>query len=325
MAFLHFVTFQLTLTRPQLRAGLSSESGSQLQLCIVDSGAILPVLAAVTARGSRNMFLGISGITNAASGMTVFGKKFSYTVFGSKALLEEGKDLVKARMADIDPQGKLLEADRIAHAIDSVRCGLRGCHGCDCLLATFMHHPGILCRPAVRQTCQTCGENKCTTSHSSTAVRSADHSNDKEYGNLCVVELYDLTLSMADGDDRCHCTEGSFLCIGPKFANYFEEQGTGIMPLRKQLLHHLAEFERPETMQEILQSCAKQMVRSTCWLAQEEPRYSPRKGTMPAACWVIVHQLRWIVPQLPPLPFLVSLTWMAAAEVDKMYAGDLQT
>ena len=85
------------------------------------AGRSLPVIAAMTATGSRSMFLGIPGITNVASGMTEAGSKFSYTVFGTHAQLSEAKALIQGRLRDIDPAGSLLEGHQVAQPIDSDR------------------------------------------------------------------------------------------------------------------------------------------------------------------------------------------------------------
>ena len=78
----------------------------------------IPVLAAVTSTGSRNMFLGVPGIRNIAAGLTKSGEKMSYTVFESQAKLDAARDLIRARLTEMkDPAGQLLEADAIAHPI----------------------------------------------------------------------------------------------------------------------------------------------------------------------------------------------------------------
>ncbi|KAK9826681.1 hypothetical protein WJX74_009673 [Apatococcus lobatus] len=85
------------------------------------SGGGLPVIAAISTTGSRNMFLGIPGITNVASGMTEAGRKFAYTLFDSQRELAEARDTIKGRLTDVDPAGDLLEGDQVAHPIGSVR------------------------------------------------------------------------------------------------------------------------------------------------------------------------------------------------------------
>ncbi len=86
---------------------------------VEDNQTGIPVLAAVTATGSRNMFLGVPGIRNIASGMTKTGQKMSYTVFESQAKLETARDPIKARLAEMkDPASQLLEGPAVATAIN---------------------------------------------------------------------------------------------------------------------------------------------------------------------------------------------------------------
>ncbi|KAK9826590.1 hypothetical protein WJX74_004519 [Apatococcus lobatus] len=85
------------------------------------SGQVLPVIAALTNSGSRNMFLGIPGITNVASGMTEAGKKFSYTVFETARQLAEAREHISKRLTDVDSSGYLLEGEKVASTIDRLR------------------------------------------------------------------------------------------------------------------------------------------------------------------------------------------------------------
>lgn len=90
-------------------------------LSVCHSGHKLHVIAAMTTTGSRNMFLGIPGISCVASGMTEAGRKFSFTVFETHRQLAEAKEQIIRRLTDIDPSGHLLEGEQVACAIDSSR------------------------------------------------------------------------------------------------------------------------------------------------------------------------------------------------------------